>query len=70
MEIHTIKDKDVKEFIRDPRTAVTLLLVGLAEVHSNAQMFGGIESDSFKIKYKQIAKRGKAICELLFKGEK
>lgn len=69
MEIHTIKDKDVKEFARDQSAAITLLLVGLSEVHSNAQMFGGQESDSFKIKYKQISKRGRAVCDLLFKGE-
>lgn len=30
-------------------------------------MFGGIESTSFKIKFKQINRRGKAIVELLEK---
>ena len=65
MKIHTIKAADVEEFCQHPE-AITLLLAGLAEVHSNAKMFGGIESESFKIKYSQINKRGKAICRRLF----
>ena len=44
---------------------MSLLLAGLAEIHSNAEMFGGLDSVSFKIKWKQINKRGKAICKLL-----
>jgi hypothetical protein len=66
MLIHTIKASDVNEFCKNAE-AITLLLVGLVEIHANAQMFGGIESVSFKIKWKQIDKRGKAICEKLFK---
>jgi hypothetical protein len=65
MDIHTMKAADVDEFCRH-REATTLLLAGLAEVHSNAKMFGGIESESFKIKWSQINKRGKAICRKLF----
>lgn len=68
MKIHQIKAIEIDEFIKYPE-AITLLIVGLAEVISNAQLFGGFESDSFKIKYKQINKRGKAICEKLFNGE-
>lgn len=65
MVIHTMKASDIDEFIKHSE-ATTLLLTGLAEVHSNSRMFGGIESDSFKIKWKQIDKRGKAICQKLF----
>lgn len=65
MKIHTMKAVDVDEFCQH-REATTLLLAGLAEVHSNAKMFGGIESESFKIKWSQINKRGKAICLKLF----
>lgn len=68
MDIHTMKAEHVEEFCRktSPQEAATLLLTGLAELHSNASMFGGIESTSFKIKFKQIDKRGKAICQVLF----
>jgi hypothetical protein len=65
MKIHTMKAADIDEFCQH-REATTLLLAGLAEVHSNAKMFGGIDSESFKIKWSQINKRGKAICRKLF----
>lgn len=65
MIIHTMKAADIDEFIKHSE-AITLLLAGLAEVHSNAKLFGGIESESFKIKWSQINKRGKAICLKLF----
>lgn len=41
------------------KDAYTLLLVSLCEIHSNASMFGGIESVSFKSKWKKIDQRGK-----------
>lgn len=66
MMIHTMKAVDIEEFIKHPE-AITLLLAGLAEVHSNAKMFGGLDSESFKIKWSQINKRGKAICLRLWK---
>jgi hypothetical protein len=65
MCIHTMKACDIDEFITHPE-ACTLLLAGMAEVHSNAKMFGGLDSTSFKIKWNQINKRGKAICLKLF----
>lgn len=65
MEIHQLKAEGLPEFTSRSE-AVPLLLAGLSEVHSNAVMFGGIESTSFKIKWKQIDKRGAAICKLLF----
>jgi hypothetical protein len=65
MDIHLLKDIGVLDFCKKPQ-AITLLLTGLAEIHSNSKMFGGIESSSFKIKYKQIERRGNAICKRLF----
>lgn len=68
MKIHTIKAGEIDALIEDlgPRSVVTLLLVAICEIHSNAEMFGGIDSNSFKIKWKQIDRRGKAICKKLF----
>lgn len=69
MEIHTIKAEDIATFCRNKNIAISLLITGLSETHSNAEMFGGekgIESTSFKIKWKQIDKRGNAICKTLF----
>lgn len=64
MDIHLLKLEQVEEFASSP-DAVTLLLTGLSELHSNSTMFGGVESISFKIKWKQINKRGKNIMCLL-----
>lgn len=66
MVVHTMKANDIDEFIKHPE-ASTLLLAALAEVHSNAKMFGGLDSESFKIKWNQINKRGKAICQKLWR---
>ena len=60
MWIHTMKACECETFARS-RHAAVWLLTGLAEIHSNAGMFGGIESTSFKIKWKHIDRRGKAI---------
>lgn len=60
MDMHLLKSDNVEPFARRAEAA-TLLLTSLAEIHANASMFGGIESTSFKIKYKHIAKRGKQI---------
>lgn len=62
MDIHTIKDADVEGFAQRPEAA-TLMMVGLSEIHANASMFGGIDSVSFKMKWKQIDKRGRAILK-------
>lgn len=70
MDIHTMSAEDVETFCNH-ENAASLLLAGLAEIHSNSAMFGGKDSVSFKIKWKQIDKRGKAICEKIFgKGNK
>ena len=68
MEVHMLKAADLEDFQHSP-TAMAQLLAALSEVTSNAAMFGGIESTSFKIKYKQIDQRGRALCKLLFKKE-
>lgn len=60
MDIHLLKDSGVDEF-SSRKEAATLLLTGLSEIHANSSLFGGIESTSFKIKFKQINKRGKKI---------
>ena len=64
MDIHLLKSDGVEEFAKNPH-AFTLLLTGLAEIHSNAEMFGGLESVGFKIKWKSINQRGKQILKLV-----
>jgi len=64
MDFHLLKSDGLKEF-SDSTYAVTLMLVGLAELHSNASMFGGLDSISFKIKWKHTKKRGRQIIDLI-----
>lgn len=63
MDIHLLKDAGCVDFAKR-KEAITLLIAGLSEIHANASMFGGIDSTSFKIKWKQISKRGKKILAL------
>ena len=64
MDIHLLKADGVEDFCKNP-LAIALLITGLSEIHSNAAMFGGIESTSFKIKLKSITQRGKQILQTL-----
>ena len=68
MDIHLLKSDQTEEFLNRPEAA-TLLLTGLAEIHSNAIMFGGIDSTSFKIKWKKINKIGKKLLNKLNQEE-
>ncbi len=64
MDIHLLKTDGIAEFSRRPQ-AVSLLLTGLAEIHANADMFGGIDSTSFKIKWKALDKAGRRLLDYL-----
>ena len=68
MDIHLLKDEGVVEFSSRPQ-ARALLLTGLAEIHANASMFGGVQSTSFKIKWKHLNKRGRAILRIISQEE-
>jgi hypothetical protein len=60
MDVHCLKGEDVEKFSQHI-LAISLLISALCEIHANASMFGGIESTSFKIKWKQIDKRGRQV---------
>ena len=62
MDVHLLKAEGVEEFASRPH-AIALLLTGLAEIHANAGLFGGISETSFKIKWKNLDKRGRAIMK-------
>jgi hypothetical protein len=64
MDIHLLKAEGLAEFCGRPEAA-SLLITGLCEVHANASMFGGINSTSFKMKWKHIDRRGKQIALML-----
>jgi hypothetical protein len=64
MDAHTLKGAAIDEFIKRPE-APSLLLAALAEIHSNAAWKGQLDSDQFKIKWKQIDKIGKRLVASL-----
>ena len=71
MAIHTSTATEIDCLLRSEWTqqdAFSLLLTAFAEIHSNAAMFGGMDSTSFKIKWKRAVQRGKQI--LRFFSEK
>jgi hypothetical protein len=62
MRAHLADPSDVNSFCRSPFAAIWIL-TAFAELHSNAQMFGGIESTSFKIKWKKLNRFSKRILK-------
>lgn len=70
MAIHTASSDEIAKLcmVWNVKDAMTLLVVALAEIHSNARLFGGIESISFKSKWKNWDRRGKQIFKTFFES--
>ena len=67
MLCHLTKPKDYKLLLDEPYIEI-LLLAGIASIHANAEMFGGFQSDSFKIKFKHLDKLGSRILDAEYKS--
>jgi hypothetical protein len=65
MDCHLLRPAGATEFAKRADSLI-LLLTALCEVHANAEMFGGIQSDSFKIKWKRLDKIGEIILREQF----
>ena len=63
MIFHTKKYEEIIEMDLGIKTLATLLLSAFAEINANAEIFGGTDSTSFKIKYKKLDKLGKKLIE-------
>ena len=59
MDMHLLKPSQVENY-QHVDISVCLLTTALCEVHANAGMFGGMQSDSFKIKIKHLDRLGSA----------
>lgn len=64
MALHVDTAETIKSYNWNIQTAFTLLVTAFAEIHSNADMFGGIDSLSFKMKYKKLDQRGKMLLQI------
>lgn len=62
MDFHLSKSEDIEE-IKKLEYWPILLLTSFSEVESNSKMFGGKESDSYKIKIKKLVQRTKQILK-------
>lgn len=60
MDFHILKGDDLIRLCRSPFSPI-LYFTAWAEIFANAEMFGGIESDSFKIKAKRLIQAGKKL---------
>jgi hypothetical protein len=60
MLLHTASADAMVAFAWLPEAA-SLLMTAFAEIHANASLFGGTESTNFKVKYKHLDRRGKAL---------
>lgn len=61
MVFHTMKYDDIINLNLSKKDLYTLFISALAEINSNCKMFGGFDSESFKIKFKKLCKIGKKL---------
>lgn len=69
MMVHVCSAEEIDTKMRHELSvndSVSLLLASLAEIHSNAKMFGSIDSTNFKMKWKNVERRGKQILKFWF----
>lgn len=69
MIMHTESKEEILARNLSKKDMFTLLITALAECHANAEMFGGIDSTSFKIKFKKIERIGKFLCSQAFESK-
>lgn len=55
MDFHTKRGEELCALCKSPFAPI-LLLTAFAEINANASMFGGQQSDSYKIKFKRLMK--------------
>jgi hypothetical protein len=63
MDFHVLRGEALEKLCQDPLAPI-LYLTAWAEVHANAEMFGGPQTDSFKIKAKRLIQAGKKLLAL------
>lgn len=69
MFFHTCSSDELNNTKLSQKDLFSLLITALAEIHANASLFGGIDSTSFKIKYKQINRRGAQLCKKFYRED-
>ena len=66
MVLHVASAEEIETMEWSCRDACTLLVTALAELHANSTMFGGVDSTSFKMKWKRLDQRCKQLVRRFF----
>lgn len=66
MVLHVNTAEEIENLKLSKEQFFTLLITALSEIHSNANLFGGRESISFKSKWKKIDRRGNMLVGRFF----
>jgi hypothetical protein len=66
MNLHTMTCAQLDSVNLEKHEWLVLIIVGLSEIHSNAEMFGGTDSVNFKIKIKKFNKNVKHVLKKYF----
>ena len=61
MHLHVLRGDELNQFLRSFDHIGILWLTALCELFANAELFGGCDQTSFKIKYKHLEKVGKRL---------
>lgn len=64
MKIHRVRSSNFEDFMTTPNL-ITHIVVGYAELESNSDMFGGKDSVSYKIKFKNYEKFSKRALSII-----
>jgi hypothetical protein len=67
MDFHLLKGDDLIKLCESPFAPI-LYFTAWAEINSNATMFGGYESESYKIKRSRLIQAGKKLLKTTIKG--
>lgn len=67
LNFHTFKSEEMTQWLEteNSKTLASLYLTAWSEILANSSMFGGILSESFKIKRKRLIQHGKKLKEKL-----
>lgn len=64
MDFHTMKGEELEQLCKSPFAPI-LYFTALAELEANALVFGGRDSESYKIKRKMLIRRGKKLLHVI-----
>lgn len=70
MALHVATSQEIEQLLHEwtIEDSMTLIVAACSEIHANAMMFGGLDSVSFKMKFKHLERRSNQVCRFWFHG--